>query len=195
MTARVEPAALIAWASVTAALTYADVHHPIRSLFALVFFAFVPGLAVVRLCRFGGLGARLLLAAPTSLALAAVVSAVLTYSGIPMWNLGLGILIIITAAFVALDILLRSRWHEGTVPRRKLDDEARQAAMIQVLLAGGSISEAAGAAGVHPATLRRALRRSSRLSMAVSVATHGESELRDVPRPHQQDSANRDRQR
>lgn len=192
MTSRLEPAALIAWTGVTAGLSFADVHHPIRSLFALVFFAFVPGLAIVRLGRFGGLGTRLLLAAPTSLGLAAVVSAILTYSGVPSWNVGLGVLIIITAAFVALDIFVRSTRRQRSVPRRKLDDEARQEALIQALLAGGSVAEAADAAGVHPATLRRALRHSSRLSMAVSVATHGESELRDGPSPHQQELTERD---
>jgi hypothetical protein len=185
MMSRFEPAVLITWTMATAAVSLADVHHPIRTVIVMVFLAFVPGLAIVRFARIGGYGVRLLLALPTSLSLAAVVSAVLVYSGVPTWDLGLAALLSVTVGFVLLDVARPSILREQSVVRRKLDDESRQAALLQTLIDGGSMSDAARAAGVSPATLRRALQRSNRLRLAVSVATHRQSESPDFSEPDQ----------
>jgi hypothetical protein len=56
------------------------------------------------------------------------------------------------------------------VNRSKLDDEDRQAAIVDILVEGWSLAKAAQAAAVTTATLQR----SSRLRMAASVAPHGE---------------------
>jgi hypothetical protein len=177
MIARYEPAIIILWTMATAAVSFADLQHPVRTALALVFLGFVPGLAVIRLSRLQGLGIRLLLALPSSLAIAAVVSAALVYSGFPSWDLGLSALLSITVGAVALDLARPIVFAERTgQPRRKLDDESRQAALIQTLLDGGTLAEAAKAAGVSTATLQRALHRSNALWTAVSVATHHESQ-------------------
>jgi hypothetical protein len=173
---RLEPALLIAWTMATAAMSFSGVQHPLRTLFALAFLAFVPGLAVIRLARLDGHGVRLLLAVPTSLAITAFVSAVLVYAGAPSWDLGLAGLMALTLGAIALDLARPSFARERPVPRRKLDDESRQAALIHALVDGGSLSDAAAAAGVSAATLQRALERSNRLRLAVLAATHGESE-------------------
>ena len=53
----------------------------------------------------------------------------------------------------------------------KLDDETRQARLVEELLAGGTLAEAAEAAGVSMRTLQRSLRRSDALRRAVEVAS------------------------
>ena len=168
---------------VTAALAFSNVEHPIRTIFTLVFITFVPGLAIIRLVHLEGLTIRLLLAPPTSLAVAALVSAILVYSGIPSWNLGLSALVSLTVGLVVADFARRDVEFEPHVPRRKLDDEARQAALVQTLLDGGTLADAASAAGVSTATLRRALHRSTPLRGAVRVATHGESDRSELTPP------------
>ena len=176
MIRRYEPALLLLWTMITAALAFSDLQSPIRSAFALTFLAFVPGLALLRLVGFEDYTVRLLLALPTSLALAAIVSATLVYSGLPSWDLGLSVLVAIAVGAVALDlahpVILGSR--TAPVPKRKLDDESRQAALIRALMDGGTLKQAADAAGVSMATLQRALRASNRLRSAASVASRGE---------------------
>jgi len=188
---RLEPMLLIAWTMATAALAFSNVDHPIRTLFALVFVSFVPGLAIIRMAHFEGLAIRLLLAIPTSLSAAALVSAVLVYSGVPSWNLGLSALVSLTVGFVIADFARGSVQRETYASRRKLDDETRQEALVQAFVEGGTLSDAAAAAGVSTATLRRALRSSNRLRYAVRVATHGESDRSDLTSPDNADGADR----
>jgi hypothetical protein len=176
MIRRYEPALLLLWSMLAGALAFGDVDHPIRSAVVLGFVALGPGLALVRLLGFEDYTTRLLLALPTSLALAAVVSAFLVYGGLPTWDLGLSALIAVAVGAIALDLA-----HPGTIfaPRpapaskRKLDDESRQAALINMLMDGGTLDEAADAAGVSMATLQRALQSSDRLRRAASVASRG----------------------
>jgi lambda repressor-like predicted transcriptional regulator len=173
---RYEPALLLAWSMSAAGLAFADVDHPIRTVFALVFLAFVPGLAITRALHLNGLATRLLLALPISLSLAALISAALVYVGFPSWNLGLSMLLSVTVGAIASDLARVSipTHRPGRITRNKLDDETRQAALVHSLLEGATLAEAAQAAGVSTTTLQRALQRSERLRMAAMVATHGE---------------------
>jgi hypothetical protein len=178
MIRRYEPAILLAWSMVTAALSLGDVQHPIRSTFTLVFLGVIPGLAITRVLRLR-LADRFLLAVPISLSLAALTSAVLVYSGYPSWDLGLSLLLAAAIGAITLDLARASITADRAVQtsRTNLDDETRQAQLIASLMKGGTLAEAAEAAGVSNATLQRALRRSDRLRMAVSVASHGELEV------------------
>jgi hypothetical protein len=174
---RQEPAVLLAWTMITAALSFGDVQHPMRGAFALVFLALVPGLTITRVLGFKPAD-RLLLALPVSVSLAAVISAVLVYSAYPSWDLGLSMLMALTVGAVALDLARGAVPSEEPArpPRVKLEDESRQARLIESLGQGKTLSEAAEAAGVTVVTLQRTMRRSDRLRMAVSVVTHGELE-------------------
>lgn len=173
MTARYEPTLILAWSGAAAALSFGDIQHPIRSALVLGFLAFVPGLALVRLLGLQGALPRLLLALPTSLALTAIVSGVLAYGSFPNWELGFSVLLALAIGAVVLDVARRplAAPRVSRRPRTKLDDDARQAALIQALSEGGTLADAARAAGVSVATLRRALRTSPRLRMAVSVTS------------------------
>jgi len=175
MMRRYEPAFLLVWTLITAALSFADVQHPIRTAFALSFVAVVPGLSITRTLRFGPMD-RLLLAIPTSLSLAALISAVLVYSRYPSWDLGLSLMLAAAIGAIALDLAQGSMpGHPAARPSRtKLDDESRQARLINSLAEGSTLAEAADAAGVTTATLRRALHKSEQLRMAVRVVTHGQ---------------------
>jgi hypothetical protein len=173
---RYEPAFLLLWSMIAAALAFGDVEHPIRSALVLGFLAFVPGWALVRLLGFEDYMSRLLLALPTSLGLAAVVSAALVYAGLTSWDLALSVLIAVAVGAVSLDLahprILAPRASRSS--KRKLDDENRQAALIRTLMDGGTLIEAADAAGVSMATLQRALRSSDQLRLAASVASRGQ---------------------
>jgi hypothetical protein len=178
---RYEPALLLACTMSAAGLSFADIQHPVRTAVTLFFLAFVPGLAITRAIRLEGLEARLVLAVPTSLGLAAVVSAAFVYFGVPSWDLGLSVLISITVGAVAADLARGAipAHRAGRFNRSKLDDEGRQAAIVHTLVEGGSLADAAQAAAVSTATLQRALQRSKRLRMAASVASHGELDSPD----------------
>jgi hypothetical protein len=173
---RFEPTLLLAWTMLTAALVFGEIGGPVRVAFALTFLGVAPGLAVTRLCGFTDLETRLLVAVPVSLAVTAIVSGVLVYVGLPSWDLGLSIMISLTVAAVIADLarpeLGLGRVHELQLPG-KLDDETRQARMVDALQAGGSLSDAAEAAGVSRSTLYRSLRRSEALRRAVEIASHG----------------------
>lgn len=188
MIRRYEPAFLLLWSMITAALAFGDLEHPIRSAFALGFLAFVPGLALVRLLGFEDFTSRLLLALPTSLALAAVVSAAVVYAGLPSWDLALSILIAVVVGAVALDLarptILAPRVSQSS--KKKLDDETRQAVLIRTLMDGGTLSEAADAAGVSIVTLKRAMRTSDQLRLAASVASRGQLDSVDEAEDHEE---------
>jgi hypothetical protein len=172
---RFEPALLLTWTMLTAAVCFGDLDSPVRVAFAVSFLGAVPGLALGRLFGLSG-EARWLMTVPLSLALGAVVSGLLVYVGYPSWNLALSILISISVAALIVDIsqpeLDLERTLEFPVPG-KLDDETRQVRLVEALLAGGSMAEAAEAAGVSVRTLQRSLRRSDALRRAIEVASHG----------------------
>jgi hypothetical protein len=132
-------------------------------------------LAILRLLGFESHVSRLLLALPTSLSLAALVSAILVYSGLPAWSLGLSALLAMTVGAIALDLARGPITSEDRprTARTKLEDEARQVALIDTFMEGGTLADAAEAAGVSLTTLHRALQSSERLRRAVSVASHG----------------------
>jgi len=173
---RFEPPLLLTWTMLTAALVFGELGGPVRVIFALTFLGAVPGLAVTRLVGFSDLEARLLVAVPLSLSISAIVSGALVYLGVPSWDLGLSILISLTVAAVIADLarleLGLGRVDDLQLPG-KLDDEARQARLVDALQAGGSLADAAEAAGVSRSTVYRSLRRSAALRRAVDVASHG----------------------
>lgn len=173
---RLEPTLLLAWTMFTSAFVFGDFSGPFRVVFALVFLGVVPGLAFARLVRFTDPEVRLLTAIPLSLAFDAIVSGALVYFGVPSWDLGLSILVSLVVAALVID-LARPEIGLGPVPQLqvpgKLDDEARQARLVDVLLAGGTLADGAAAAGVSRSTLTRALRRSEALRRAVEVASRG----------------------
>jgi hypothetical protein len=141
-------------------------------------------LAVIRLAHLPGLGMRVFLAVPVSLCLAALVSGVLVYAGVPSWNLGLSILISVTVAAVIVDIaepVFPELLAEETGPRR-LDSEERQALLIGSLLSGASIQEAARAAHVSLSTVYRESHRSDRLRRAMDLARRSAVDV-DVESP------------
>jgi hypothetical protein len=171
---RFEPALLLAWTMLTAALCFGDFDNVVRIGLAISFVGAVPGLALGRL--FGlDREMRWLTAIPLSLAVDAIVSGALVYLGVASWDLALSILISLAVAALIVDIsppeLDLGRMLDLPVPG-KLDDEARQARLVEELLAGGSLAEAAEAAGVSVRTLQRSLRRSAALRRAVEVASH-----------------------
>ena len=87
---------------------------------------------------------------PLSLSIAALVGGILVYSGFPSWDLALTLLISLTVAGVIVD-LVRPRVVMIPMPDLrvpgKLNDEDRQARLMQSLLEGGSLDDAAAAAG------------------------------------------------
>ena len=97
-------------------------------------------------------------------------------SGVPSWNLALTILISLSVAGVIVD-LVRPRLVVLPMPDLrvpgKLNDEERQARLMQTLLEGGSLDDAAAAAGVSRATLMRSMKRSPALRRAMDIASHG----------------------
>lgn len=167
---------------VTAVLVFGDVHHPVRATVSLIFVAFVPGLAILRLIGLRDLEMTILLAIPLSLSLDAAMSAVLVYAGLSAWNLGLSILLSVTVGAVILDVArprvaaVRSPRHVGG----KLEDEVRQAEVVRALLDGGSLADAAEAARVDVTTLQRAIRRSPAFRSAVAVASRSMVDGDDV---------------
>jgi transposase-like protein len=184
---RWEPTATLIMTMFTAALVFGDFETPVRTVFALVFLTLVPGLALMRLAHLPGLGMRIFLAVPVSLCLAALVSGVLVYAGVPSWDLGVSILISVTVAAVIVDIaepIIPEFLAEETGPRR-LDSEERQALLMRSLLGGASIQEAAHAAQVSPATVHREIRRSERLRRAIDLARRSvlEVEVKSLPEP------------
>ena len=168
------PALLLGWALITGALVFGDVHHPARTAFSLVFLAFVPGLAILRLIGLRDLEMTILLAVPLSLSLDAATSGVLVYTGSPSWNLGVAILLAVTIGAVLFDGARPKIAGRSTPPvGGKLGEEARQAEVIRALLDGGSLADAADAADVNVTTLQRAMRRSGAFRSAVAVASRG----------------------
>ena len=178
---RLEAPLMLAATMVTAALVFGDVHGPARTTVALLWLSLAPGLAFTQLAGFREMGIRLVLAVPFSLALAAVTSGVLVYAGIPSWELGMSVLLSLTVAAVILHLApprlnVRLGWEAATDVRGKLAEEPRQARMVEALLAGGTLADAAEAAGVSLVTLRRRLRSSEALRRAVEVASGGSLE-------------------
>jgi hypothetical protein len=176
--ARVEPPLLLAWSMVTAALVFGDIGSPVRTALAFGWLMLVPGLTLTRLIEVRELPIRLVIAVPLSLALDAAVSGVLVYAGLPSWEVGMSILISISVAAVILDLApprpgLRLVWNPAGDLRGKLAEESRQARMVEALLAGGTLGDAAEAAGVSIATLRRRLGTSEALRRAAEVAAGG----------------------
>ena len=178
---RLEPPLLLAWRLVTAALVFGEVQGPLRTTVALTWLSLAPGLAFAMLTGLTGLVSRILLGVPVSLCLVAVVSGVLVYAGIPSWELGMSVLLSLTVAAVILHLApprlnVRLGWEAATDVRGKLAEEPRQARMVEALLAGGTLADAAEAAGVSLVTLRRRLRSSEALRRAVEVASGGSLE-------------------
>lgn len=174
---RVEAPLLLAWTMVTAAMVFGDAEGPVRTAVALTWLSFAPGLALGRLTGFD-LPMRLLTAVPVSLCLAAAVSAALIYAGLPSWEVATTVLISITVGAVILTLApLRARADLQSPAaddlRGKLAEEPRQARLVETLLDGGTLTEAAQAAGVSMSTLRARLRASEALRRAVEVASNG----------------------
>ena len=186
---RLEPLVVLAWTAVTGAMVFGGLQGVPRILFAIVFVAVVPGLVAVRLMGFGDLLTRVLIAVPLSLSIAALVGGVLVYAGVPSWNLALTLLISLTVAGVIVD-LVRPRVVMIPMPDLrvpgKLNDEDRQARLMQSLLEGGSLDDAAAAAGVSRATLTRSMGRSPALRRAMEIASHGTLPPPPKPRPRRE---------
>lgn len=177
---RYEPTILLLWSMLTAALVFGDISGPLRTVVALGFLASVPGLAVTRLFGANDVEFRALTAIPISLAIEAVVSGALVYAGLPSWDLGMSIVLSLTIGVVIIGLVRPTLELRPTPDSRipgKLGDGARQARLVDALLDGGSLAEAAGAAGVSPSTLYRTLRRSEVLRRAVDVASEGRVDL------------------
>ena len=83
---RFEPALLLAWTMLTAALCFGDFDNVVRIAFAISFLGAVPGLAIGRLLGLDG-EVRWLTAIPLSLATDAIVSGALVYFGVASWDL------------------------------------------------------------------------------------------------------------
>lgn len=176
---RYEPVVLLTWSMLTAALVFGDFTGPFRTVLAISFLAFAPGLALLRVLGLADWLGRALLALPLSLALEAALSGMLVYAGAPSWDLALTFMLAITIGAVIVEIarpaLSFTRSH-ATVPG-KLDDEDRQAQLVTEIMTGGSLNDAAVASGVSRQTLVRALNRSEALRRAVEVASHREIQL------------------
>jgi len=178
---RFEPPLLLAWTMVAAAFVFGDVQSLARTMVALSWLAFGPGLAFTRLMGITDVPVRLVLVIAVSLGLDAAISGVLVYAGIPSWELGMSVLLSLTVAAVILHLApprlnVRLGWEAATDVRGKLAEEPRQARMVEALLAGGTLADAAEAAGVSLVTLRRRLRSSQALRRAVEVASGGSLE-------------------
>ena len=186
---RLEPLVVLAWTAVTAAMVFGDLQGVPRIFFAIVFVAVVPGLVAVRLMGFGDLMTRVLIAVPLSLSIAALVGGILVYAGGPSWDLALTLLISLTVAGVIVD-LVRPRVVMIPMPDLrvpgKLNDEDRQARLMQSLLEGGSLDDAAAAAGVSRTTLIRSMKRSAALLRAMEIASHGTLPPLPQPRPRRE---------
>jgi hypothetical protein len=180
---RLELLLLFTWTAVAAGFAFADVQGGMRTFLTLTWLAVAPGLAFTRLMGLTELTTRLVIAIPLSLALAAVVSGVLVYAGLPSWELGMSILVTICVALLIAE-LAPPRLAIGLPVAQadglsgKLADEARQARLMDALLGGATLSEAAKAAGISMSTLQRALRRSDTLRRAIDVA--GRTGYRDA---------------
>jgi hypothetical protein len=126
-----------------------------------------------------GLGTRaqLLLAVPASLSLAAIVSGILVYAGAYSWQLGFVVLVALVVTCTTLSVApLRALSRAPLGPANltgKLADEERQATLLHSLQRGATLNQAAEAAGISPATLRRRLRSSEVLRRAVELSSGG----------------------
>jgi hypothetical protein len=184
---RLELVFLFAWTAVTAGFVFADVPGGLRTALSLTWLSLAPGLAFTRLIGLSGLTIRLVIAIPVSLALAAIVSAVLVYARLPSWELGMSVLVSICVAILIAHLApprlatsLLSGPPDGI--SGKLSEEGRQARLVDSLLGGATLHEAANAAGISFSTLQRAMRRSDQLRRAVDVASR--TGYRDVqPEP------------
>ena len=176
---RLEVPLLLGLSMLTAALSYGGFHHPLRTVIALIFLAFAPGLAFLRLAKLTDPAMTVLLALPVSLGVDAAVSAFLVYAGFPSWDLALSLLISLVVGVLIVDLVKPTMTVGPSQPKvgGLLGDEARQARLIGSLLRGASVGDACEAANVSQATLRRALQRSPDLRRAVAVATQGALEL------------------
>ena len=173
---RIERDLLLVWTALTAAVVLAGLGGPVRVALVLSWVALAPGLALCAVAGFGPLALRLFLAPPVSLALAATVSGLLIYAGLPTGGPGMGFLFAVTFGVLTFQVpfvrtfLLRRSALSADV-RGKLAEEARQAALIEALVQGGSLEDAAEAAGVSVATVRRRIRESESLRRAVRVVS------------------------
>lgn len=171
---RFEPLLLLVWTAVAAGLVFGGFEGPVRIGVSLAFLAMAPGWAVLRMARIGDITARLLLVVPLSLGIDAITAGVLVYAGVPSWDLGLTIIASVVIAAVILDlvrphIVLPTERDWGTTG--KLSDEQRQARVLDALLAGHSLADAADAAGISRTTLVRAMSRSDALRRSVEIAS------------------------
>lgn len=166
---------LFGWTAVVAGLVFADIGGPVRIGLTVAWLALAPGLAVTGWLGFSGFITRLFLSIPFSLCLAAVVSGVLVYAGLPSWDLGMSILVSATLAVLIVDLAppqVELSMHETANPhlRGKLADPSRQAQLVASLQDGATLAEAADEAGISVSTLQRGMRRSDVLRRAVDVA-------------------------
>jgi hypothetical protein len=167
---------MFSWTALVAALVFADIGGPVRIGLTVAWLAIAPGLAVITLLGFSGVLTRFLLTVPLSLCLAAVVSAVLIYSGLSSWELGMSVLVSLTIAALVVELAppqvdLSIRETRITHLRGKLADPSRQAQLVASLQDGATLSEAADSAGISVSTLKRGMRRSDVLRRAVEVAS------------------------
>jgi hypothetical protein len=181
---RVEAPLLLAWTMITAALVFGDAEGLLRTTVALTWVAIAPGLALGRLAGFD-LVMRLVTAVPVSLCLAAAVSAALIYAGLHSWEVATTVLISITVGAVILRLApprVRVRLGSSSSDnlRGKLAEEPRQARLVESLQEGGSLVDAAEAAGVSMSTLRKQLRASDALRRAVEVASMSRVDVANV---------------
>jgi hypothetical protein len=167
---------MFGWTAVVLGMVFADFGGPIRIGLTVAWLALAPGLAITALFGFSGVLTRLFLSVPLSLCLAAVVSALLVYAGVPSWELGMSILVSVTVSALIIELAppqVDLSMHEtGTTHLSgKLAEPSRQAQLVTSLQDGASLTEAADEAGVSVSTLQRGMRRSDVLRRAVEVAT------------------------
>ena len=103
------PAAIAAASAIVAALVFADVDSPLRSLVVLVFLLGAPGLALVRPLRLREPVAELSVAVALSIALAVLVPTALLYASAWSTDAALAIIIGITLAACTVDVTSRTR--------------------------------------------------------------------------------------
>ena len=98
------PAIIGASALAAGLLALLDVASPLRPLAALWFMAICPGMAFVRLLRLDDPVAEWSLAIALSIALDAIVAAVILYSGVRSFKWGLGVLIVLSLIGTAIQL-------------------------------------------------------------------------------------------
>jgi hypothetical protein len=95
-------------AAVTALIVYADLEFALRPVVVLWFLLVCPGMALVRPLRLGDSGSELAIAIALSLALDTIVAGSMVYAGLADFEAMFTLLLAITLAAVAGDVVLRA---------------------------------------------------------------------------------------